>query len=327
MTEILSDGGSVSIYMAHGGTNFGTWAGANVVDGTLAPTVTSYDSDAPIAEDGRLTAKFHAVREVLGARREVASVDPTFLPPTEVSLAQVAGTLATARALAGEPVFAGALLSFDDAGLPGALGLYEADVHTSEEDWILTVTRIADRGSVYLDGIHVGDVDGGGTLAISTRPGAHRLSILVENIGRVNYGPMIGAAKGLLGPVLVDRRQVQRWDLREVRIEEADAVALASVSHERPDRSGLATTTLTVETPADAHMRIPGARRALVWVNDLFLGRLDERGPQRTLYVPAPAFRAGLNTVAVWDLVGHPNTIVLSPEAELGPPEEYIETF
>ncbi|MGB3732014.1 beta-galactosidase [Microbacterium sp.] len=61
--ELLDAGGSVSIYMAHGGTNFGLWAGANH-DGVIQPTITSYDSDAPIGEDGSLNAKFHALRRV-----------------------------------------------------------------------------------------------------------------------------------------------------------------------------------------------------------------------------------------------------------------------
>jgi beta-galactosidase len=41
--------GSVSLYMAHGGTNFGFWAGAN--RGSLFD-ITSYDYDCPISEDG-----------------------------------------------------------------------------------------------------------------------------------------------------------------------------------------------------------------------------------------------------------------------------------
>ncbi|WP_217585259.1 beta-galactosidase, partial [Microbacterium sp. GbtcB4] len=49
--ELHDEGGSVSLYMAHGGTNFGLWNGAND-DLVLQPTVTSYDSDAPIGEDG-----------------------------------------------------------------------------------------------------------------------------------------------------------------------------------------------------------------------------------------------------------------------------------
>ncbi|MER6108322.1 beta-galactosidase [Streptomyces hirsutus] len=54
--------------MAHGGTNFGRWAGAHHDGDTLRPTVTSYDSDAPIAEHGALTPKFHAFRDLLCTR-------------------------------------------------------------------------------------------------------------------------------------------------------------------------------------------------------------------------------------------------------------------
>ena len=327
LADILADGGSVSIYMAHGGTNFGTWAGANVVDGALAPTTTSYDSDAPIAEDGTLTPKFHALRAVLGANREITSPAPVFLPPSELRLTHRAGSLPTARSLAGDPLPAGAALSFDDAGIPGALGLYEADVRTTDDAWTLTVTHVADHGTVFLDGVRIGEVAGAGDVVVSTPPGIHRLSVLVENAGRVNYGPMIGAPKGLLGPVLVDRRRVQGWEVREVRIEQTDAVSLDALPDGRADGSSLAMAALDVVTPADAHLRIPGARRAFVWVNDVFLGRIDERGPQRTLYVPAPALHAGRNTVAVWDLLGRPDTVAVSREAELGPPEEYVETF
>lgn len=49
---------SFSIYMAHGGTNFGFTAGANFDlngSGTYQPDVTSYDYDAPINEQGAKT--------------------------------------------------------------------------------------------------------------------------------------------------------------------------------------------------------------------------------------------------------------------------------
>ena len=47
--------GSVVLYMAHGGTNFGFWAGAN----GLLFDITSYDYNAPIAEDGSVGAEDH----------------------------------------------------------------------------------------------------------------------------------------------------------------------------------------------------------------------------------------------------------------------------
>lgn len=69
LREILECGASVNVYMAHGGTNFAGWAGANrsgdLHDGELQPTVTSYDYGAPVDEYGRPTEKFWLFREVL----------------------------------------------------------------------------------------------------------------------------------------------------------------------------------------------------------------------------------------------------------------------
>lgn len=68
LREILECGASVNLYMAHGGTSFGGWAGANragqLHDGRLQPDVTSYDYDAPVDEHGRPTEKFWRFREV-----------------------------------------------------------------------------------------------------------------------------------------------------------------------------------------------------------------------------------------------------------------------
>ena len=61
--EMLSKGISFSLYMTHGGTNWGHWAGANSPG--FAPDVTSYDYDAPISESGQLTPKYHALRKTL----------------------------------------------------------------------------------------------------------------------------------------------------------------------------------------------------------------------------------------------------------------------
>ena len=40
------------LYMAHGGTSYGFWAGANILEGRYVADVTSYDYSAPISEDG-----------------------------------------------------------------------------------------------------------------------------------------------------------------------------------------------------------------------------------------------------------------------------------
>ena len=58
---------SVNFYVAHGGTNFGYWAGANAFKPTeYQPDITSYDYDAPISEDGSPKPKFFALRNLIG---------------------------------------------------------------------------------------------------------------------------------------------------------------------------------------------------------------------------------------------------------------------
>ncbi|MDL2245811.1 beta-galactosidase, partial [Parabacteroides sp. OttesenSCG-928-J18] len=63
MKEMLDKNISFSLYMTHGGTSFGHWAGANFPN--FSPTCTSYDYDAPINESGNVTPKFYEVRQLL----------------------------------------------------------------------------------------------------------------------------------------------------------------------------------------------------------------------------------------------------------------------
>ena len=58
---MLKAGASFSIYMAHGGTTFGFWTGA---DRPFKPDTSSYDYDAPISEAGWPTEKFFKTRDL-----------------------------------------------------------------------------------------------------------------------------------------------------------------------------------------------------------------------------------------------------------------------
>ena len=59
--------------MFEGGTNFGFMNGANYYD-ELSPDVTSYDYDALLTEDGRITPKYKAFREVIGKYTQIPDI-------------------------------------------------------------------------------------------------------------------------------------------------------------------------------------------------------------------------------------------------------------
>ena len=331
LAGIIEDGGSVSIYMAHGGTNFGLWSGANRVEGELRATTTSYDSDAPIAEDGTLTPKFFALREVLGATAPVQSAQPEFLTPRTLGVQNGADVL-SALTEDRSAQHVGATSSFEDLGADDGFVRYDADVTLPDRDVRLVFERIADRAFVFVDGEPVGEVEECGDLVVRGRGARAAVTVVVENRGRVNYGSSIGERKGMLGPVLVDRRIVQHWRASVIDPAGIDLSAHGAVS---PDSApggaataGIATASLEIDGPVrDTHLAFPGWGTGLLWVNGFLLGRYSEAGPQVTQYVPAPLLREGSNRIVLLDLRRRATTVELRDAAELGPEEEYVEEF
>ncbi|MEV5545843.1 glycoside hydrolase family 35 protein [Streptomyces sp. NPDC052309] len=333
LTDILDAGGSVSLYMAHGGTNFGLWAGANHDGDRLQPTVTSYDSDAPIAEHGALTAKFFAFRErlraVTGAPERPLPPQPRLLAPRTLPVTAGAGLPAALRAVS-EPVHSPHPLSFEELDQASGLVLYRALPRLPNGTHTLTVSGLHDRAQVFVDGAPVGVLDREtASLDLPGRGERVRLELLVENQGRVNYGPLLGAHKGILGGVSVGRRLVHGWTMHPLPLDTWTPDDLAhAVSAAAPDgRAGFATARFTLSEPADGFLALPGFAKGFVWVNGTLLGRYWEIGPQRTLYLPAPLLVPGENTLTVLELQRLGDHVELRDRPELGPAEEYVETF
>ncbi|MFI8949831.1 beta-galactosidase family protein [Streptomyces sp. NPDC053750] len=332
---LLDAGGSVSLYMAHGGTNFGLWAGANHDGDALQPTVTSYDSDAPIAEHGALTPKFHALREKFAAAlgdtapRRPLPADPPLLAPRTLPVTRRAALLDALRSTT-EPVHAPAPLGFEELGQSAGLVLYAARPllpHGEQELW---VTGLHDRAQVFVDGAPVAVLDRETSSFTVTGTGARvRLELLVENQGRINYGPLLGQGKGILGGVRVERRLVHGWTMHGLPLDEwtPHDTARAASAAAPGGTAGFATAQLDIDEPADTFLALPGFAKGFVWVNDALLGRYWEVGPQTTLYLPRPFLRAGANTLTVLELERFGEHLALVDRPDLGPTEEYVETF
>lgn len=325
--KMLDLGGSVCVYMAHGGTNFGLGSGSNHDGSRLQPTVTSYDSDAPIAENGALTPKFHALRaeffraqgleEMPGLPVELLA-DPPVVPAQSLPLSAGMDLLELARRSA-KPVRSVKPLSFEQLGLDAGMVLYSADAilpgrAEAPSECRLKITGLNDRAYIWVDGVFAGvldDTSGAEGLPVTGTGASAKLDILVENLGRINYGPLTGQGKGILGGVLVNQRYTFHWT--------QVPVALSEWGNDELEH--LAGADFDLGEPADTYIALPDSGKGFVWLNGFLLGRYWEKGPQVTLYSPAPLLNAGLNHIKVLEL-GKPGTVVeLRAKPDLGPEE------
>nr|WP_030902410.1 beta-galactosidase family protein [Streptomyces sp. NRRL F-5126] len=333
MEGVVAADGSVSLYMAHGGTNFGLWAGANHDGAAIRPTVTSYDSDAPIAEHGALTPKFFALRERLTTLNGVPAppppADPPRLEPRTLPVTRGAALLEALRTMS-EPVHAPGPLSFEELGQSAGLVLYEARPLLPPGEHEITVTGLHDRAQVFADSRPVAVLDREtAAFTLSGNGTRVRLELLVENQGRINYGPLLGQGKGILGGVRVERRLVHGWTMYRLPLDEwAPQDTARAVSSAPPGgTAGFATADLHVTEAADTFLALPGFTKGFVWVGGSLLGRYWDVGPQTALYLPGPFLHTGHNTLTVLELERRGDHLALLDGPELGPAEEYVETF
>ena len=303
---LLDNGKSFSFYMFHGGTNFGFTAGANFSD-RYQPDVTSYDYDAPLDEMGRPTSKYFAIRDLLARALAKGGKLPDLPRPAPVieipafeldESASLFDNLPTAlRSPQPGPM--------ESYGQNHGFILYRTRLvgHRSGK---LTVTDVHDYASVYAAGRFLGTIDrtkNETSLDIpKADPGAETLDILVEGMGRINYGPRLLDRKGITDRVTLNNMTLMTWDVFPLPMDE-DYRAFLKFGR-RPAERPANFFRGTFELPArgDTYLDMSGWTKGVVWVNGYNLGRYWDRGPQKRLFCPAPFLKTGTNEVVVFDL-------------------------
>ncbi|WP_030231133.1 glycoside hydrolase family 35 protein [Streptomyces sp. NRRL S-350] len=327
LDELLSTGASVNLYMFHGGTSFGFTNGANDKH-TYRPTVTSYDYDAPLDESGDPTEKYEAFRTVLA---KYAPVPPEPTPARGPKLTAPGIALTETAPLFGSlplpdaPVPSERPLTMEQLGQDFGFVRYET-VLPAAGPALLEVEDVRDRAQVFVDGQPVGVLERERhehALALAVPRAGSVLRLLVENQGRVNYGPGIHDRKGLLGGVRLNGAELTGWTNQPLPL--ASLSGLAFTGGAGPVVGpAFHRGTFEVDTPADTFVHLPGWTKGNVWVNAFHLGRYWSRGPQRSLYLPGPVLRPGRNEITVLELHAAPTarTVDLRAAPDLGPTED-----
>jgi beta-galactosidase len=304
---LLMKGISVSLYMFHGGTNFGFMNGANH-GGHYQPQPTSYDYDAPLDEAGRPTPKYYRFREVIakyqpgsGKLPDVPQSSPTIeiSPITFTESTSVFDNLPDA-------IHSEEPLSMEDIGQSYGYILYRTKL-TSPDSGNLVIKNLRDYGIVLLDGKKVASLDRRNKqnkLALNVTTVPATLDLFIENGGRINYGhEMLDNRKGITESVKFNGKELTGWEIFPFPLEDISSIRFTAKD------VGAAPVfyhgTFQLDRPGDTFLDMRGWGKGCVWVNGHNLGRYWYIGPQQTLYLPGVWLKHGENQIVVLELEEH----------------------
>ncbi len=319
--EMLSKGISFSLYMTHGGTSFGHWAGANSPG--FAPDVTSYDYDAPINEYGVATPKYYTLRETMQkyADGKLPSVPKPAAQLISVSKFELKEYVPLAFGV-DSVCSSHTPMTFEELNMGWGTVIYNTTLPEVSQSSVLTLNDAHDYAQVYIDGRYIGRTDrvrNETTMALPPVKKGSVMTIVVEGMGRINFGRAIKDFKGLTGDVtiaaVIDGNDVtwnlKNWTMRTLPDSYENAVkALAGTNNKVPSELNLATGagyyrgTFNLKKVGDTFMDMETWGKGQVYVNGHAIGRFWRIGPQQTLYVPGCWLKKGTNEVVVLDVVG-----------------------
>lgn len=319
--EMLSKGISFSLYMTHGGTSFGHWAGANSPG--FAPDVTSYDYDAPINEYGGATDKYFLLRQTLQKYSKTSLPDVPAPPANLISIPQFelmefADILQGADSL----VMDSPLRTMEELNQGWGSMVYITMLPEISSPSVLTLNDGHDFAQIFLDGKYIGKIDrvrNEKSIQLPPVKKGQELKILLEAMGRINFGRAIKDYKGITESVVITAEQeghelswnLKRWSILTIPDDYQTAVKAlngaaanggGSPFHGRGYYRGYFN--LKKKRLGDTFLNLEQFGKGQVYVNGHAVGRFWSIGPQQTLYVPGCWLKPGRNEVVVLDVVG-----------------------
>jgi beta-galactosidase len=316
--------GHVNLYMFHGGTNFGFMNGANYFN-HLQPDVTSYDYDAVLSEDGQITEKYRRYQEVIGKYTTIPSVEFTMdikrkaygkLAVTEkVSLNAVLALIST-------PVPGVFPQSMERLGQNHGYILYRSILETDKHLSQIRLWEAHDRAQIFINHqpiatLYDRELLKEKELNVPLEVGA-TMDILVENMGRVNYGMRLERQrKGIDQFIQINRHIHYNWMHYPLPLDQLEKLDFTR-DHEA-GLPGFYRFTWMVDETADTFLDFSGWGKGCAFVNGFNIGRFWEIGPQRRLYIPGPLLHQGENEIIIFETEGTTNDhIILQAEPDIG---------
>ena len=331
LRTMLDNNISFSLYMTHGGTSFGQWAGANVPG--YKPDCTSYDYDAPINEQGVATEKYYELRNLLQQYSDkklpaVPKPKPIITIPefTFNEMAPIFENLPASN-------HSEHIVSMETLNQGWGSMIYSCSLPKTDVSSVLLINELHDFATVFVDGQYIGKLYRGDkeeAIRIPATQEGAKLEIFVEAMGRINYSKLINDRKGITESVeLITKSNghdlvysLKNWEIfllpygyenvKDVNYKTLDPYTLtvnpSPTRTPRPatvrEKAGYYKTSFKLSKVGDTFIDMSTWGKGFVWINGHCLGRFWNVGPQQTLYCPGCWLKKGQNEIIVMDILG-----------------------
>lgn len=337
----IDNGASFNMYMFHGGTNFGFTAGANQNQGHgYEPTVTSYDYCAMLTEWGDYTPAYHAVRKLLCEKQ---GIEPPELPESpklqsigRVELTEAASLFENLDNI-GEKHHIPVPEGMEYFGQNFGLIYYETTLKGKYNASPMYVKNVHDFADVYFDGEKKTSIDrtlysveGKTTLKdvifkkkkgesspflMPALSGERKIGVLVDAMGRVNYGENMLDRKGI-SDIYLGIQRLMNYDVWTLPLDNLDKLKYSSSV--KKDEPVFLKGSFRTDSKADCFVHLDGFNRGCVYINGFNLGRFWKVGPQKSLYIPGTLLKDE-NEIIVFNIGGYSKpTVSITDKHNLG---------
>lgn len=337
----IDNGASFNMYMFHGGTNFGFTAGANHNQGHgYEPTVTSYDYCAMLTEWGDYTPAYHAVRKLLCEKQ---GIEPPELPESpklqsigKVELTEAASLFENLDNI-GEKHHVPVPEGMEYFGQNFGLIYYETTLKGKYNASPMYVKNVHDFAEVYFDGEKKTSIDrtlysveGKTTLKdvifkkkkgesspflMPALSGERKIGVLVDTMGRVNYGENMLDRKGI-SDIYLGIQRLMNYDVWTLPLDNLDKLKYSSSV--KKDEPVFLKGSFKTDSKADCFVHLDGFNRGCVYINGFNLGRFWKVGPQKSLYIPGTLLKDE-NEIIVFNIGGYSKpTVSITDKHNLG---------
>ncbi|MGX7030239.1 glycoside hydrolase family 35 protein [Vagococcus zengguangii] len=303
--------GSINLYMFHGGTNFGFMNGCSARGPKDLPQITSYDYGAPLDEQGNPTEKYYAmqqmIKETFPETKQLSPKIKATMKHAGMNLKEKVSLFNTLESIPKKQTNAYPL-TMEKLEQHSGYVLYRTTYRKDTDQEKFRIIDGRDRAQFFLNEQLIStqyQEEIGEDIEVLITEEMNTVDVLIENMGRVNYGHKLlteTQRKGLRQGVMSDLHFMLDWEHYSLDFETSDFIDFSG--EWQANQPAFYRYNCELTTIEDTFLDVSKFGKGIVLVNGVNIGRFWETSPMQSLYIPKHYLKQGHNDLIIFETEG-----------------------